>query len=351
MYNLILHDRLTDDAGSHRQNITFHAQGWTRTTRAIGGYWTGDFSITDATMTRLDIARLYNAGIGRRVVERTMGLVSWEGEIVEMTITIDGVSYTISLDPEAWHNNVVVDYGHAMTASSENTDSSNIFGESQYIDNIDSTYSATAAAAIRDRRLTANAYPRSRASGGLGSASSSDRQDTSLHVICAGYWSSMNRIFRTTDIAAANASTQIGTLVGGSEFVTAGQIDTNTLQVPVRAAGNYPRLWDAVEAIIDMGDGSGNRYAGGVYAGRLFNYNTAATTVTHLFRNRRLLDFSGNVMQPSLIKPDIVVDIGGIPGAALPPGGNVWDRGDRAYIEAVEFTAPDQYRLIPYGAS
>ena len=350
-YNLILHNRLTDVSTGFCRNITFHAQEWTHVTRAIGGYWTGDFTITDATMSRTEIAQLYNVSIGRRVTEHTGGLLSWEGEIVEMTLTLDGVSYTISLDPEQWHNNVVVDYGHGLTDSSENTDSSGIFGECQYIDNIDSTYDETAAEAIRDRRLKENAYPRSRPSGGLASKASSSTQGTSLHVICAGYWSSMNRRYQTTDVAAANASTQISTLVGNSEWVTAGMIRTNALQVPIRAAGNYPRLWDAVEAVIDMGDGSGNRWAGGVYEGRKFNYNAAATTVTHLYRDGRLLDRAGLVILPSLVKPDIVVDIGGAPGAVDPPGGNNWDRSDRAYIEEVEFTAPDQFRLIPYGAS
>ena len=350
-YSLWLFHREAQNSGTYMRDITWHARGWTRSIHAMGGFWTGDFTITSETMSRLGLFDFYNSCLGFRLVENTYSITSWEGEIVEMTLTVNGDQETRSLDIEKCHNNVIVDYGHDMTASSEVTESSDIFGEIQYIDNVDSTYDSTAAAAIRDRRLTENAYPRSKPSGGLVSGAPTDSGPDTLHVIVAGYCLSMNRLYQTTDVAAANLSAQISTLVGNSEFVTAGSIETNTLQVPIRAAGNYPRLWDAIEQIIEMGDASGNRYVGGVYAGLEFNYEAAETEVTHYWRNQILFSKAGQREFPTLIKPNIIVQKGQGPFPPIMLNAGVWDRVQNIYIEAVEFTAPNQFRLIPYGGA
>jgi len=49
-------------------------------------------------------------------------------------------------------------------------------------------------------------------------------------------------------------------------------------------------------------------------------------------------------MQPTLIRPDIIVRIGS-PFVTEPLSGNEWDKN--VYIEEVEFVAPNGYRLIP----
>ena len=96
-----------------------------------------------------------------------------------------------------------------------------------------------------------------------------------------------------------------------------------------------------------MGDASGNEWAGGVYAGRKFNLAAAATTVSHYWRNGNLYDAGGSPVLPTHVKPGILVEIVGAPRGRLLPGGAVWDRPNRAYIEAVEFQAPDKLTLVP----
>jgi len=348
MFNLLLYDRLAISTTNFRQNITRLAQDWHHSVKTMGGYWLGDFSIGQDQLTRSEIVDLYNQAIGWRVVEHSYGLVTWEGRISQLKLSIDGAEYTRSLDPEHWHNRVAVRYPPTITAWSENTDSSDLYGECCYVDSVGGAYNDTAAVARRDRRLAEHAYPRSRATGGL--ASSKEAQGVRLDVLCAGYVFTINQRYRLTDTAAANVSTQVGTLVGESEFVTAGTIDTNVLKAPISTEGIPTRLWDLIEELLGMGDDSGDMYIGGVYAGRKFNANLAETAVTHYWRNNVLYDAAGNPELPTHIKPDTVVELVNAPRSQALPGGSTKDKPTRVYIEQAEFIAPDGYRLTPrYG--
>ena len=347
MYNLLLYDRLAISTTNFRQNITSLAGNWHRSTKAQGGYWTADFSIGSDRLGRGELADLYNDALGWRVEECSYGPVTWEGEIVQLTLTRDGESYTRTLDLEKWQNKVKVIYPAGATAWSETTASSDLYGESCYVDTVGSPYGATASAARRDRRLAEYAYPRSRASGGLSYSGQPTGRGAKLDVLCAGYVFSMNRRYRETDTAAAALSAQITTLVGESEFVTAGTIVTNSASLPISTKGIPARLWDLIEDLIGIGDTSGNRYVGGVYAGRVFNYAAAATTVTYYWRGGVLYDAAGTPMLPPHIKPNTIVEQAGAPRGRTLPGGAVWDQSNRIYIEEVEFVAPNGYRLIP----
>jgi len=351
MITLQLFDRLAEGTGSYRMDLTRHARNWARTIRAVGGFWTGDFEITSTTMGRLEMVNFYNTAIGQRVAEKTAGITTWEGEIVEMILSLDGVQYKRTLNPNQFQNKVKVRYPAGVTAYSEKTGSSDVYGESVAIDVVGASYDSTAAAARRDRILAEKAYPRSRPSGGLSSNAGAEQSETFLSVLCAGYVFSMNRRYQESDVAATNVSDQISTLVGNSEFVSAGRIDSNTLSVPVSVEGIPSRLWDLIEEMIDMGDASGNRWVGGCYAGREFHYEAAETAVSHRWRNGQLVDLGGVPMIPSTIRPNIIVELDGSPAGAVLPGGNVWDNPKRAYIEEVEFMAPNIYRLVPRGGA
>ena len=345
MYNLLLYDRLAVGT-SYRDNITFLAQAWRRTTQRVGGNWLGDFSITSERLTRGEIVDLYNTIIGWRIVEHSYGPETWEGEIVDLLLSIDGASFRRSLSLEKWHNKVAVKYSGGLTDWNEDTDSSDLHGESCYIDTAKTAMSQTAAEARRDRRLATYAFPRSRPTGGLSPDEGERRRGVSLAVQCAGYAFSMQRRYQTADIAAAALSTQLSTVVGNSEFVAAGSIATNSLSVPVQAAGKYPRLWDVCEELIGMG-ASGAEYVGGVYPGRVFNYEAAATEVTYYWRNGQLYDAAGTLMLPTHIKTNAIVELANAPRSRTLPGGGTQDQPNRVAIEEVEFIAPNRYRLTP----
>jgi len=232
------------------------------------------------------------------------------------------------------------------TAWAENEGAADIYGYSEYIDVLADECYAAAAEAARDKRLNANAYPRSIPTGGLSSERVRSGRNE-LVATCAGYVFSMNRRFYELNTEPLDISDQITTLVAASEFVTAGGIYVNdTLQVPLTGADITTLLWDNVEGFILMGDNTGARYRGGVGKGRVFTYDQAATEVLYQWNNGRLEYLNGQPVPAPLIHPDIIVRLDA-PLTALAPGASVWNAGTQAYISEVEYIAPNAYRLIP----
>lgn len=353
MYGLILRERLVvADPPDAIENFTDIARGWRRSTRAVGGYWLGSFTISGGDVNRDILTWWYNSYLGKTVEEQTFGMTSWEGLVYEMNLILDGVRYRRTLDKEWWHNKVNVWYRDAnvqtATGWSEDTDSSDEYGEMNYIDTVGEATSA-GATALRDTRLEDFAFPRSRMVGGLEFREEPRRRAVDqLQVTVAGYVSTMNWRYRESSIAATAADTAITTLVGASEFVTAGSIDANTLSIDADCTVPQ-RLWDLCEDIILQGDASGNRWVGGVFDDREFDYNAAATTVEYYVRDGELQDAAGQRVVPSLLKPDFIVRNAAAPSGGTPVGGNVWDDPRNAWIIEVEFIAPDGLRLKPAG--
>lgn len=434
------------------------AHNWRRSTRALGGYWMAEFTISG--VSRDELWAFYHSNMGQLVKEVSLGSVTWEGEIYEMTIHVDGASYTTTLDPDRWHNKVKVQYtyprvedaqqgvlaydpggststfqdtlqdfstwdtaapGTAVyecvvtnddattvhfycgdvatttnpndsirtyldlplttmgfngeqsgktpisyiisnveragvseaTAWAETTDSSNIYGECCFID-VRGEMIPAAAEGIRARRLAEHAYPRSvPTGGGLASEDAPDKREAYIEVVCAGYVYSMNRRYMEVDVIPAAASTQIGVLVDATadaaELVTVGNIETNAGVSPSILCAEMPeRLWDICEEICEQGNGTGARWIAGVYAGRKLNYDAAATTVTHYWRNGKLYDNAGTEMFPTMIKPNFILEMDAVPFGVTPGSGYAWDNPRQYYIEEVEFIAPRSYRLIPF---
>lgn len=333
-------------------NFTSVARNWRRTTRSLGGFWLGSFNFLDMDIGRQSLLQWYQEYLGNHVREKIFGLTSWEGLIYEMTLTLSGMQYRRTLDKEWFHNKVKVLYRNAgvqaNTGWAENTDSSDEYGEMQYMDSISEATTA-AAIALRDTRLADFGFPRSRMVGGLEfSGKSREESADSLQVTVAGYIFTLNRRYRATSIVATAASTAIEDLVDDSEFVVAGTIDTNSMNVDVDCT-TPQRLWDAIEDVIGQGDVSGNRWVGGVYEDREFDYNQGATEVEYYIRNGILMDRANNPVIPSLLKPDFIVRNANAPSGGTPIGGNVWDDPRNAWITEVEFVAPNGLVLKPAG--
>lgn len=83
---------------------------WRDTTRALGGYWTAEFSASSGQATISELWDIYHTYIGRRIRREEFGLTCWEGIVYEMTYEINGTAYTITLDSEQFHNKVKVQY-------------------------------------------------------------------------------------------------------------------------------------------------------------------------------------------------------------------------------------------------
>lgn len=349
MHNLLLYGKPALTIPPSYGNITQIAKGWRRTTRAVGGFWLGSFYLD---RSREELTWWYNQHMGCRIEEQTVGVVTWEGLVYEMNLTIDGIRYRRTLDKEWFHNKANVWYRDAgvqsATGWSENTDSSDEYGEMNYLDTVGEA-TAAGAAAIVLTRLEDYAFPRSRMIGGL-EFSDEPRRRTGdrLQVTVAGFVHTLNWRYREASIAATAADTAITTLVGASEFVTAGVIDANALSIDADCT-TPQRLWDLCEDIILQGDASGNRWVGGVYGDKRLDYNQAATTVEYYVREGNLYDNVGQKVTPSLLMPDFIVHNSDAPSGETPVGGDVWNDPRNAWITEVEFIAPDGLRLKPSG--
>jgi hypothetical protein len=415
----------------------------------MAGCWSGEADITNATMSRLEMQRVYNMAVGKMIQEVTYGIVSWEGEVVAVELELDGILHRRTMDPEHFHNKVKVQYrwpvdedsnqgnltynpvadsfqddgqdfsdyssaagtptylitvhnndatfaygyllSHFTTlnpndsvnvakdlsrtagwngttaakvpisytvsnvelrgstqetdwsADADATASIEEYGYSEYID-VRGELTDESADAMRDRRLVRHKWPSSQTVDGL-SVGEKQRDTSSLRIICSGYALSMNRRYQEADLWATNISDQITTLVGTSDWVTAGKIDANTTLASVRGSEIPIRTWDAIEELIEMGDTSGNDWVGGVSPGRTFNYNLAATEPTYNWYGGKATNLHGVPLAPTLIMPDRIINISDVPLGVVPPDGGEWHSPHNEYINTVEFIAPRGYRI------
>jgi hypothetical protein len=215
----------------------------------------------------------------------------------------------------------------------------------EYIYSLGGAVSA-GATALRDRALVEYAWPLSRTVGGtdVGTTTPSTSGD-GLYITTAGFWTTLNWQYYTSD-TSATASSLISTLVGASEFVTTGRIDTNSLSTRVECSENPQRLGDLIEGIIGEGDSSGNVWKGGVYIDEDFHYEQAPTTVDYVLQNGRLFREGVSIDELSLVDPGFYVRDTNAPTGYQPPGtSNVWDDPQVSYCHEVEYVWPNLLRL------
>jgi hypothetical protein len=164
-------------------------------------------------------------------------------------------------------------------------------------------------------------------------------KEDGLSILFAGYAWTLNYLHLLaggTDMA----SDHVTALIGETEFVTAGVVEANTLEFQVEEAEPV-RIWDMLEEIIDAGDGSGNRWIGGVYADRKFDYGPAPTTLSYHYRGGQLLAVHGGPIEPWLALPGLAR----LDDAPVGPGeitGNIADDPRNIFIEEITFEAPNK---------
>jgi hypothetical protein len=165
---------------------------------------------------------------------------------------------------------------------------------------------------------------------------------TGLSITFQGYVHTLNWR-HTTSGGTDSASTQISTLVGESEFVTSGYIKTNSVdwQIEVRSPVG---LWDEIEDIVEAGDGSGNRWGGGVYASRKFDYQTQDSEIKYHYRGGRLFEVNGSLVKPTKARPGLV-RMDDMPVGPSQISGRDEDDPRVAFIDEIEFIAPNEIIL------
>ena len=223
--------------------------------------------------------------------------------------------------------NVSLENSRANVGASDDASSQAEYGRMDYVVSLAGA-DATAATALRDRHLAEYAWPRARFVG-------RSRAEDRLVASANGFWNTLFWRYRNISETGA-ASTVIANLVGDSEFVTAGVIESNTLEV---TADGYPipqRIGDLITRVVDQGDASGNVYRVGVYGDRALDYEQVDDDYEYMMRDGALFGLSGAPVVPELVRPGRLVRVSRSVGVQ-PPGGNVWSDPGVAYIDQVEW--------------
>lgn len=331
-------------------DLDYHARSYRRSTRAVGGYWTGGFQITAETMGRSDLQDFYDNMLGCRIVESTYGITSWEGYIIEMYLGQDGSTFKRSLAQNEFFNRLWVIYSDATgariaTARADNDDSQDEYGITTNVVSIGESKTA-AAAALRDTYIAEYGWPRSREVGTVEVTENVGAVgDDVLQVVVAGYWHTMNWEYQIYS-SVLGASALLTALIGDTAYITAGRIETNADSSVVNCYPLPRRRGDLVAGVINQGDSSGNRWRGGVYAGREFVYEQAETDWTYQKNGPHILDKAGATPVLSMVQPGFLMFNANAPTGSQPPGtSNVWDDPRYRYVEEVEYIAGDNGAL------
>jgi len=165
---------------------------------------------------------------------------------------------------------------------------------------------STAAAAIARAKtlLVQSAWPRTHSPNDLSTfdMSLAQGQPDHLSILWHGYSQTLANKYCLAAGSTATMSAHISTLIAQSEFVTAGKIETNSTDFLVDDRAPI-RAWQAINDIIDAGDDTGQKWIGGVYGGRLFDYQPAPGTIAYHYRQGRYYDASGGELEPYFVVP------------------------------------------------
>jgi len=293
---------------------------WKRSIRMQGGFWQGSCWTTgDAA----DLLRLFNTWLGYHVEERAGGVISWEGLVYELEITIGGAKRRRSLD-DLW-NAVACTYqsGGEVATSAYSTQAQSIarYGRREEVLTLDN-YPVATAQAYRASFLAENCWPwpRPLAIGAQGEAR--------LDLVACGYaftanWQFVEEGDGTSDdvddwlIEVAGTAHGLSSNHGGStsgagdcQFLKTKNVAANTLQA-AKECQSPTRAWDLMAEIAALGDASGNPWQVWVDAGRVVNYNQISASPRYYMRQGVLYDTAGgrHASNPWLVRPAVVRDL------------------------------------------
>lgn len=204
--------------------------------------------------------------------------------------------------------------------------------------------------AIRDLYLQEHAWP-------------ATRQDVSIPggnppnvtLSCLGYAHTLDFYYYTNDTASGlvNASQKVSDVISAdpNSFLSVGDIETNTFQVPDYEDG-FSTARTIVDHVLSYGDSSNNRYLFGVYENREARYKKISSLISlgiEVTTRHPTVHPVGNPginIPQTQVRPGTWARILDLPGVAGPD----YRDDDRAnpkviFIESVEFSAPNSLTI------
>ena len=274
----------------------------------------GDFEATFTFSAADDILeKWFENYLGARFVEVCEGHPAFEGRLERMVLSYNGK--VLSRDLAEVFNSVRVRYqtdssaSKAVTSAATDDDSIAAWGTRELVENAEVYLSSTSAALYAANLLARLKEPRVHSDtvrvGG-------EYQPGQLQVTVRGYVRSlMADLYQSGSTAEDNADAEVSAALSGADFVTAGDIDANTLQVKEEA--DYVPGWTRIKNIAALGDSSGNEWQAGCYQGTSLDYQQRDLETVIYFvetqANRRLTlvrDTNGFEVPPPLVRPGVM---------------------------------------------
>lgn len=308
-------DRFTELATRYRHS-----------TRWQGGFWEASWSFIPTEENGLTTAYLRDWFENRlmfRHEERSGGIVSWQGIIWAMVLTVDGIREERSVGDV--YNAIKCAYtdttGEAQeTSFYTNQNSINRYGRRELILTLDNVNTAQAEAAAQSALVeTAEAWPHV-----IGINPS---WPDSLDVQAVGDIFTANNKYVTAAVGSSYNGRISNIISADCEFLTAGGIGVNA-SVPEGLTINS-RAWDVMLELAEHGDGTSPWRLWCDTGSRVW-YQAADNTVLYEYhgRNKGLTDTEGN-KNPWLVKPGVIRNMRRrsttpIPGSFLSSGRDSW---------------------------
>lgn len=221
------------------------------------------------------------------------------------------------------------------TGWKENTDSQDEYGIMEEV-LLRAALSDAAANAEALTEVTKRAWPRTLPPETVTVREAATEED-GLKLLLNGYSHTLPNLY-TRQFGTIAASTHVSSLIADCEFVTAGAIETNTMSYQIDDRAPLT-IWQVLQDIMLTGDESGNRWVGGVYGGRIFNYQQADTALAYHYRGGRLYNVAGGEIEPWFALPGLV-QLDDAPVGPTQITGDIADDPRVVFIEEIEFIAP-----------
>ena len=301
--------------GSYLETLSVSVDQWQHEIRAVGGYWSGQFTIRD----RQSKVENWLDGLGRRIeVRDEVGELIWEGFVNRVTVAAGPLS--VERGPlTAIVNKVKVVYSELDTSvnppvlgdtvfssASENTDSQTLYGVIEKTVAVGGV-TQTEAEQTRDTYLAENAFPETSSQFSLGQGDA-----FSVSVECLGYihWLDLYPYNQETDTSTINLSAKIQDALAADPngFISTdySRLTSNTVQVPDYDNRDLS-AWGIIKDLIAKGDASDNRYNFGIYEDRIAVYEAVPTDIEYQLRlgdpEQRIENIVGGRVKPWNVLP------------------------------------------------
>jgi hypothetical protein len=262
--------------------------------------------------------------------------IAWEGYLTGVSYRVDDETISYTLDAMA--NRVKVRYTTVLgtpgaTSTASHPGSQAIYGVKDLVQGVSTTISA-AADTLRDTILAERRLPRPLQDSAIATGAGEATQDVTLSF--AGWYTTLDWILTSrTDTTSEATTTQVGALIGTSSpgiGATNPFLSTSTARI-VASGVNDTRKIDndtpyraKIEALLQKGNSSNQRFAWGVYEGRVFVVDVwaGATPTTITYRRRvgeaTLENAAGALVMPWAARPNAILETSNVVNVGPPSG-------------------------------